>query len=99
MAAFATLTQFKSHLKISTSDEDTDLQLKLDQAEAIILDYLGTSSPGNPRVVQAAILVQATELYRFRGDDPEGVSGPQTAGNLSPFVTNLLRRLKDPAFA
>ena len=50
-----------------------------------------------PALVQAAILLQLGELYRFRGDDQE--HGAQTPGDLSPLVTNILRRYRDPALA
>ena len=43
-----------------------------------------------------AILLQFAELNRFRGDDVDKDVAPQTDGNLSPQITNLLRRFRDP---
>lgn len=105
------IDQAKAHLRIDTPSgspldaADQDLLLKIEAAEGIILDYLKipVTSPAYwdsttvPALVQAAILIQLGELYRFRGDDQE--HGPQTAGDLSPLVTNILRRYRDPALA
>ncbi|HUU84183.1 MAG TPA: head-tail connector protein [Phycisphaerae bacterium] len=87
--------------------EAADLVQKMAAAEAIILDYLKvTTAPGSPpawdettvpEVVRAAVLLQLAELYRFRGDEAAGAA--QTAGDLSPVITNLLRRYRDPALA
>lgn len=87
--------------------EAADLIQKMAAAEAIILDYLKlTAAPGSPalwdettvpELVRAAILLQLGELYRFRGDD--GAGATQTTGDLSPTITNLLRRYRDPALA
>lgn len=98
--ALITLTQAKGHLGITTADGDpTDvmLQLKMDHAEAIILDYLKDQAPDPSPVITAAILIQLAELYRFRGDDPDGPAYED--GQLCPAVTNLLRRKRDPALA
>lgn len=109
--SLVSIDQAKAHLRIDTDSlipsdaADADLLLKIDAAEGIILDYLKipVTSPEYwdsstvPPMVQAAILLQLGELYRFRGDDVE--HGPQTTGDLSPIVTNILRRYRDPALA
>lgn len=55
MAALITLQQAKDHCRITHSDEDDDLIAKIEQATAIVLEYLGrgpeeweASSPGSP---------------------------------------------------
>lgn len=110
MAELVTLQQAADHLGLTdvfgaspASQLERTLQLKLDTAEAIVLDYLKTrdtwpNQDGSP-LIQAAILLQCAELWRFRGDDTDGNSGPQTDGYLSPAVTNILRRFRDPALA
>lgn len=105
--ALVTLAEAKRHLQIWTDissplDEvDLDITAKLDQAESIILDYLKTEESWDedtvPGVVKAAVLLQLGELFRFRGDDTEGPKYED--GQLSPTVTNLLRRRRDPALA
>ena len=77
-AALVTLATAKAHLRITSTDDDTDIQLKLDQAEATILEYLDTSadaawiSPATaPGPVTAAILLWLTRLFEHRGDDDE----------------------------
>jgi hypothetical protein len=104
-----TLQQAKDHLRIATPDGhagDADLVLKLEQAEAIIVDYLtrgGTSvyadlplTAADLPIVDAMILLQLGELYTFRGDDAQ--APPHTDGHLSPAITNLGRRLRGVAF-
>jgi hypothetical protein len=97
-----TLADGRSHLR-APETEDAQILDKIEAAEAIVLDYLKDphtewSSPeATPPLVKIAVLVLLAELYRFRGDDEAGQQ--QTTGDLSPFVTNLLRRLRDPAVA
>jgi hypothetical protein len=58
--------------------------------------------PEDDPIVQAAILLELGELWRFRGDDTDAQSAGQDArelGQLSPTITNLLRRYRDPAYA
>lgn len=77
---------------------ERDVRRKMAAAEDIILNYLqqaGGSPPAwdettVPPRVRAAILLQLGELWRFRGDDGQGPA--QTEGDLSPVITNLLRR-------
>lgn len=80
-AALVTLAVAKMHLRVTTSADDADIQLKLDQAEAVILEYLDTSadplwvSPATaPGPVTAAILLALTDLYEHRGDDTTEVT-------------------------
>lgn len=96
---------------LASSSIVRDLDMKMALAEALILDYLKVSltSPPDwdveantvPLVVQIAVLVQLAELWRFRGDDPATVTETQAYpdGQLSPQVTNYLRRWRDPAIA
>lgn len=89
------------------SPEERDLTLKLLAAEGIVLDYLKIPSESplwfdeldTPPLIQAAILLQLGELWRFRGDDVDGQGPKHTDGDLSPIVTNILRRYRDPALA
>ncbi len=107
--ALVTLAQAKRQLQIWTDissplDEvDLDITDKLAEAESIIIDYLKDRADESwdedtvPGFVRSAVLQQLTELYRFRGDDTEGPKYED--GQLSPTVTNLLRRRRDPALA
>ena len=78
-AMLVTLQQAKDHLQLPTlpdgHPDEADLQLKLDQAEAIILRYLAAradpawvSPETTPGDVTAAILLLLGGLYRHRGD-------------------------------
>ncbi len=109
-----TLQQAKQHLRITSSDEDEDLERKLDHATAIVLDYIARSSDVDwtatiaawdeitaPMVVQAAILRVCANLYQFRGDDSDKDRdwSSERDGYLAPDVTSLLRRYRDPVLA
>ena len=111
---YVTLDQFKDYAGITTPPGDPGdlfLQELIDRAEAVIADYLKNPDPdvwvGN-LIVQAATLRQAMDLYRWRGDDADTLSGkalaapPGWSGTLgipSPLVANMLHRLRDPALA
>jgi hypothetical protein len=103
-AVLVTLQTAKDHLQIPTmppgDPDEADVQLKLDQAEGIILDYLAERadpawvSPATaPPNVTAAILKVLTGLYRDRGDNEE------MAEKRWAEIRNLLQRFRDPGFA
>lgn len=106
-----TLTEAKAHLRITTPDDDpgdADLTMKLTHAQALVLDYCGSTAWWRtitatwtadtlPDVVKAAILLELGELYRYRGDDYALEESPRTDGeDLNPRVRDLLRRSRDP---
>lgn len=92
------LQEAKQHLRVDIDDDDDNIVLKRDQAEAIVIDYLkldaGTydidASPytAPPKPVTAAILMVLTNLYDNPDQDP-----------LSVAVRSILHRLRDPALA
>ena len=101
-AALVTLKQAKDHLYITWPDgdsRDADVQLKLDQAEAVILKYLKTPaaawvSPETvPGPVSAAILLMLTRLYEHRGDLQDADA------DLWAAIDRLLKQFRDPALA
>jgi hypothetical protein len=113
-ATLITLDQAKRHLKIPiVADDpgDPDLQLKLDAAEAAILDYIARSPRGAadvaswldiaapvapPAYVLSTILLQFGELWRFRGDDSDNDAPPRHPNDeLAPAIVALLRRTGD----
>ena len=113
-AQLVTLDEAKDHLRLAFAAGDpreADLQMKLDAAEAAILDYCNTTETWRavtvtwtagtaPRQVSAAILLLTGELWRFRGDDgsPDSPArDPLT--DFSPQVCGLLRRTRDPVLA
>src|SRR5262252_395643 len=113
-AQLVSLDQAKDHLRLAFAAGDAreaDLQLKLNTAEAAILDYCNTTqtwrevtttwdSNTAPLQVTAAILLLTGELWRFRGDDasPEmPLRDPLT--DFSPQICGLLRRTRDPVLA
>jgi Phage gp6-like head-tail connector protein len=106
--AYATLAIAKAHLRVTDTAHDTDIQLKLDQAEAIITNYIvagrtrrdDTSVPAEGTaegsIIQSAILELVTGLYEHRGDD-FGINQPDE--ELWNAIRRKLARLRDPALA
>lgn len=107
-----TLAQAKKHLRSPAAfDDDIDILLKIEQATSLVLEYISRDDDDwtetmvswtedtVPRGVQAAVLVQLGELYRFRGDDPEKDTPTRQHGYLSPSVTAYLHRYRDPSIA
>jgi hypothetical protein len=99
MAAYVTLQQAKRHLNIVDDASNADIDDKVQQASAIIADYLKSrvddtwdeyTAPGN---VQAATLLMVTHLSEHRGDDMTGDEAMWKA------IGRLLMRLRDPAIA
>jgi uncharacterized phage protein (predicted DNA packaging) len=103
VSTFVTLDQVKAHLRINSTAEDDVVQDYADQAEEKIVTWCTTPvvtwTPTTvPKVVVAAILKQAAEFYRFRGDEPQ--SAPrQTGEELSVEVRELLRAYHQPGIA
>lgn len=100
-AVLVTLAQAKVHLKRDDNTlEDASIQFKLDQAEAIIIEYLDTSvdplwvSPATtPGPVTAAILLVLEHLFVNRGVDMS--ADPE----LWQAVERVLVRSRNPALA
>jgi hypothetical protein len=118
MPPLLTLDQALAHLKYppaaSLAAEDlADLQLKLDGAHELVLDYvdqqLGDGGPAwsatvaawtdttAPKRVLMAILEILARADAKRGDEDPA---PTVApGQLPPYVITLLNRLRDPGIA
>jgi hypothetical protein len=99
MATLITIEQAKQQLRIDFDDQNADLQMKMEQASDIIVDYLkkpdhGWNTETVPKTVQAAILLVLTALFDDRDGSGEGdyitPNGP---------VARLLARHRDPAIA
>lgn len=106
MDGLVDLETLRRHLRLPSGGvDDVDLADKLTQAHAIVLEYLGAAVPTGddawtsatvPAVVAAAILRQAADLYRHRGDEETAATAAARVadGYLSPKVTALLHRLR-----
>jgi hypothetical protein len=74
MAALVTLAQAKQQLSITHGDQDAFVQMKLDEATALVLTYCDKAPPEGwtdltvPLEVRSAILDVVTDLYTDRGD-------------------------------
>jgi hypothetical protein len=112
MPELVSLDQVKEHLRITSDHEDDDLQRKLDQAHALVFDYVrqriadedawqaqidAWTESTAPAQVLAAIERQCADLYRRRGDDETDLQ--REPGGLSPDAKSCLYRFRDPALA
>jgi hypothetical protein len=108
--ALVSVSVAMDHLRVVDDAEYASVERMALQATSIVLDYIARPTDEDwtatiaawtettvPPVIQAAILVQLTELYRFRGDDMQ--MPEREAGDLSPLVKALLRRSRDPVVA
>jgi len=104
MAALVSLEQAKAHLRVASTDSDNDIELKVEQASAVILERCNSTAYWRgitatwtadtiPLSVQAAILVLLTHLYENRGD----VMAPDE--DLWEAIDRLIPMNKDPVIA
>jgi hypothetical protein len=102
--ALISLQHAKDHLSESTDDRDSDIQNKLEQAQAIVLARCNSTAHWRaitptwtsntvPGGVKAAILLVLTHLVENKGDNME------TDSHLWEAVENLIRLHKDPVIA
>ncbi len=101
-----TLEVTLAHLKLPAGPDDADLTIKIEQASAMVWQYLKRPwieiappivVPGadeETAIIQAATLKVIGNLYRFRGDDDKTAAAP-----ISPDVVLMLAHLRDPALA
>ncbi len=100
--ALVTYAQAKAHLRLPGDDEQADVELKLAQAQGIVLAHLKVNeddsgfpaSENEAAVVQAAILKVLGHLWRARGDEDKPIVGP-----LTDDVIRMLSMHRDPALA
>jgi hypothetical protein len=113
MVALLTLDVAKQHLRVDHTDDDADIQRKIEQASDIVLDYIkktvGTVDPEDPSIVdwtsdtapgpvRAAVELMLSKLYDDRNAGRE--DNPNVAmGYLTPAITAILHRFRDPAVA
>lgn len=102
-APVITLEEAKEHLRVDHTDDDADIQRKVDQASAIVVDYIKKPADWAPtdtetKIFQAAALMVLSKLYDDRNvgeEDAENVA----LGYLTLQVTAILHRMRDPALA
>jgi hypothetical protein len=109
--ALITLEQAKLQLRLTgTTEHDSDIALKMEQATAIVVDYIkrpdhgweagspGSPGGGSPQDDAEFTIVQAAILEvltnLFFHRGDDGADGP-----ITPRLESMLRRLRDPALA
>lgn len=87
----------KQELRVDTDDDDERILRTMDQAVAVVLDFLKVASDTYenvdgvndfPDIVYAAIVGVIGSMYDYPQDDP-----------LTPAVRSMLHRMRDPALA
>lgn len=109
-----TLEQAKADQRLTSTEEDNSLQMKLDQAHALVLDWVGQrrSDEGSPSWADTVASwttmtvppqVQAAILVMFgvlvRFRGDDLPTDSWMDGDLPPIVKAYLSRLRDPALA
>lgn len=110
MASLVTYQQAKDHLRLTDDNAQADVELKMEQATQIVLNRIERDPADSPvwvsspapddtefALVQAMILLELAELWRFRGDDDDKPNDPRDLGRLSPRAERIAYRLKGPA--
>ena len=101
MAALVSLEVAKAHLRVVDTSSDDDIELKVEQSSALILERCNSTAYWRaitptwtqetiPQSVQSAILVMLSHLYENRGDDMEAHEAVMAA------AVSLIRLNKDP---
>ena len=112
--ALLSLPAAKRHLRIEpeNTDDDDDISVKIKEASAIVLDYIkapdrerrdGEGAPKDwtegtvPDTIRAAVELVLSKLFddRNAGDEDNEVA----MGYLTPAITAILHRYRDPALA
>lgn len=107
--ALVTLAEAADHLRLDIAvdasppeDYPADLIVVVDDASALITDYLkrnGESPPWSPSVEEAPIVRRATLLLVTALYDDRDGSGDGDYLAVNGPIARLLRRLRDPALA
>ena len=91
MAALVTLDQAKAHLGVNISDSDADIQLKVEQASAIILDYLkgraNVVATISSNSVAVASVVTTTAAHGFTTGDTAVITGNDSTPEINGSYT------------
>lgn len=112
VVALITLDVAKQHLRVDHTDDDADIQRKVDEATDHIMGYIkktiGTPDPDDPSIVdwtpetvppriRSAVCLMLSKLY----DDRAGgkTDNEVAMGYLTKEITSLLHRDRDPAIA
>jgi len=113
--ALVTYEQAKAHLRLTDDEARDDVELKMEQASAIVLERLERDPSDSPAWdssplpdpegdsefsrAQAMVLIELSALWRFRGDDEEKANAPEDLGRLSPRAERIAYRMKGPTLA
>lgn len=83
----ATLSEVKSHLRVTHSDEDALIAVYIDAAEDYIGQYLNNSNFPNAPSIKAALLLTVGDLYENRegAGEKEIVENPAVIRLLTPY--------------
>jgi hypothetical protein len=102
--AHVSLNDAKTHLRVKGTAHDADVQMKVDAASAIVLDYLKANADPTwdetttPLPIKTAILMMTAYLYEHRGDDPATRDDLYTDKGIWAEIDPILIRFRHPAY-
>jgi len=93
MASLISLADAKTDLRVTSTDDDNDVTLKMNMATEIVVDYIKRPDHGwdvdtSPYLIKAAIILVLRNLFDEENSDP-----------LTDGVKAILHRFRDPALA
>jgi hypothetical protein len=112
MIELISVEEARQHVRVATTAFDADIQFKILQATAILLNYLKVPSEASvddsplilpwtsvepPWDIKAAALLIFGDLWQYR--EGSQISAFREFDPLSPAARSLLHRYRDPAMA
>jgi hypothetical protein len=91
------MTDAKLALHITDAAREPEIQMYLDQATALVEQYIGSVrlADAPAKVVDAGVLKMLAHLWEHRGDDAGSVFGPDD--KIWETLSVFLMRTRDPA--
>jgi hypothetical protein len=93
--ALMTLAQAKAHLRLSTNYDRADLELKMEQASAIVLDYLKSRAHKRATVTSSSVasptVITTEEAHGFLNGEHVTIAGDDSTPTLdgTHIVSNV----------
>lgn len=97
-----TFDEAKTHLRVTDTDHDVDIESTREHANDLIYGYLKERAEATwtattvPSEIKRAVLILVAYYYEHRGDD---LATPNLDAAVWAAVENIVKRRRDPALA